>query len=211
MPGTEAQLSGGGGPAVWLAAPAVAPHPQRRRPLRDLERRARGALLSRIQNADESPWSLSHSGGYAALHVGTAGSRVGIDIETSRPRNFQSLAGLAFAPQEARQLQALPQPAVMQRFYLLWTLKEAFAKALGIDLVSALRGCSFERFADGWRASVPTALPWSAVVYSPRTQLTLAAVSISGRPAPARVWNCLELPGESTRWPPVVELSGPGQ
>jgi 4'-phosphopantetheinyl transferase len=95
-------------------------------------------------------WSASSSGDLAAVAI--APSRVGLDLERrgERPRR-ERIAGRFFNPEEAREAAASPA-----RFLELWTLKEAYLKALGLGLPGGLRSLDCAGLApaeDGWSAS----------------------------------------------------------
>jgi 4'-phosphopantetheinyl transferase len=75
-------------------------------------------------------FNVSHSGDYAAAVV-SASAPVGIDIEDTgnmRGGKFSALAKAVFHPDEFRYFNEAPSP---QRFYEIWTQKEAFAKCTG--------------------------------------------------------------------------------
>ncbi|WP_305906414.1 4'-phosphopantetheinyl transferase superfamily protein [Methylomarinum sp. Ch1-1] len=79
----------------------------------------------------ELSFNLSHSGDQLLLAV-TAGSRLGVDVETVRPRSgMEGLARKCFAASELRDWKALPQEQQTIAFYRYWTAKEAFVKATG--------------------------------------------------------------------------------
>jgi 4'-phosphopantetheinyl transferase len=87
-------------------------------------------------------FNLSHSVDHAAV-VLTDGLRVGVDIEdASHLRRFEDLAGRFFAPEEQAWLRAGPVDRWGDRFYRIWTNKEAYVKALGIGF-----GLSPQRYA----------------------------------------------------------------
>jgi len=76
--------------------------------------------------------SLSHSHGHAICGVAPAGWRLGVDIERTKPRGVMALADWVCSPYEKQSLGRLSGAIQLQRFYLLWTLKEAFIKAAGL-------------------------------------------------------------------------------
>ncbi len=125
-----------------------------------------------------------------------------------RPRNVNRLAEFAFAPAEARSIASLASPGAITRFYILWTLKEAFAKALGLTLPTALRECSFACEDGRWSARVPTILPWRAVVFTPRPEFMLAAAIVGPRAAAENGWVWREWPASRTHWTCQAVISG---
>jgi phosphopantetheinyl transferase len=77
--------------------------------------------------------SVSHSGDIVMCALSAHGA-IGVDVETGRPRSLESVAQRYFTPEEARWVAAEPEP----RFRLLWVLKEAYLKALGVGLAGGL-------------------------------------------------------------------------
>lgn len=88
-------------------------------------------------------FNLSHSGEKLVLAV--AGFEdIGVDIEqASRPRRISKIAARYFSAAEAADLLALPEQDRLQRFYQLWTLKEAYIKACGLGLAISLQHFSY--------------------------------------------------------------------
>ena len=84
-------------------------------------------------------FSLSHSGRWAAIAWDCC--PVGLDVETIAPRRAEVLAR-RFAPAEQTYLLAAPEPDRLQRFYQLWTAKEAYVKYLGTGLTRPLSSFS---------------------------------------------------------------------
>jgi 4'-phosphopantetheinyl transferase len=79
-------------------------------------------------------FNLSHSEDCGVLAVSRE-KMLGIDIEYVKSReDFSELAKRFFAPQEVEQLEVSPAAEKLLAFYRLWTLKEAFIKALGQGL-----------------------------------------------------------------------------
>jgi phosphopantetheinyl transferase len=76
--------------------------------------------------------SISHSG--EALVCALADVAVGVDVETAAPRDIDGIAERYFTPAEVCWL--APDPA--KRFRMLWVLKEAYLKALGVGLAGRL-------------------------------------------------------------------------
>lgn len=88
-------------------------------------------------------FNLTHTNGLIALAV-TRQDTVGIDVEyLSRQADIVNLAQRYFSPLETQALYDLPVQAWNQRFYDLWTLKEAYLKACGTGLSTPLRDFSF--------------------------------------------------------------------
>lgn len=88
-------------------------------------------------------FNLSHSRGRLVVAV-ARGDCLGVDIEAcSRPRRIARIASRFFAPQEVQDMLALPTEKQNERFYQLWTLKEAYIKARGLGLAIPLQQFSF--------------------------------------------------------------------
>ena len=101
-----------------------------------LDWRVSRALLQSVRTAGATPQalSLSHSGGHALCAQAPADRAVGADLERIRPRDIHALAAwVCSAAEQAWLRDAASLPLRQTRFYLLWTLKEAFIKAAGLD------------------------------------------------------------------------------
>lgn len=96
-------------------------------------------------------FNLSHTDGLVVLAVyeGTEENLLlGVDVENlERKAETGDLARRYFSEDEFQALQALDEAQQRQRFFDLWTLKEAYIKAVGMGLSIALDSFSF-RFGD---------------------------------------------------------------
>lgn len=173
------------------------------------------ALRQALSGDQREDWnsSLSHSHGYAALARTCRRASIGVDLEWLAPRDFLGIAGMAFTPDEARELESLgDQEQVCTRFYELWTLKEAFGKALGLPLADALAKCCFAGTGAAAAARFPRAGHWQAVVYAPRPLLRLAVVVAgdAARPAALEPTTMEWPPRRAVAWPVVRRVDGVG-
>jgi 4'-phosphopantetheinyl transferase len=76
-------------------------------------------------------FNVSHSGSLAVFAVAN-GFEVGVDVEEIHPINdLKATASIFLSPDELAEFEALPAATKMERFYTLWTCKEAILKALG--------------------------------------------------------------------------------
>lgn len=106
-----------------------------------------------LQNQDKLFFNLSHSGDKLVLAVARL-EQIGIDIERSdKARRVQKISSRFFSAREVEELLALAEEAWQQRFYQLWTLKEAYIKACGLGLAIPLQHFSYG-FPDATRLSV---------------------------------------------------------
>lgn len=79
-------------------------------------------------------FNLSHSGALAVVAV-ARGLELGVDLEhTARQRPFLRLSQRYFHPAEHAWLAARPTERLAADFYRVWTLKEAYLKAIGTGL-----------------------------------------------------------------------------
>jgi 4'-phosphopantetheinyl transferase len=78
-------------------------------------------------------FNLSHGRGLVACVV-TCTADAGVDVERTAAPAPLDLVAAYFSADERRALQALPAAQQDARFYWLWTLKEAYLKALGLGL-----------------------------------------------------------------------------
>jgi 4'-phosphopantetheinyl transferase len=86
-------------------------------------------------------FNLSHTSDRMAV-VMSRGCRVGIDIESCKPRsNLDALADKCFGTEEKMYWQALPEAEQLYSFYRFWTRKEAFVKAVGQGISLGLHHC----------------------------------------------------------------------
>ena len=145
------------------------------------------ALLAHVRSAprvqaphalERHALSLSHSGGYAAVAASQSALRVGVDLECARVRDVERVARFAFSERELAQLLALPAEARAERFYILWTLKEAFAKALSLPLMASLSQCTFSEERGTWCGDVPSDCGWIARTFQPAPTLVLSVVAL---------------------------------
>ena len=116
----------------------------------------RGALA--LDAMYGAPWhfNLSHTDGLVALAI--ARRPIGVDVEwVTRPGRTVELADRYFAVAEVAGLRALPEAAQRDRFFELWTLKEAYIKARGLGLAIPLASFAFELADDITVALAPEA------------------------------------------------------
>jgi len=82
--------------------------------------------------------SITHTPGLVACLVAN-GRDVGVDGEQVSPRvPYMRIAEQVFTPSELAHLRTLAEQARIERFFLLWSVKEAFGKARGEGLVAPL-------------------------------------------------------------------------
>jgi hypothetical protein len=129
-------------------------------------------LVTNADGARSPSASISHSGRWSACAICFDGD-VGIDIETMRcDRDIAGIASRAFGPLECAEIATEGCP----RFYAIWTLREAIAKAVGIGLAMAADGK--DRVAggtqDGFRQISIDDEPWQIMQRAVGTELSLA-------------------------------------
>jgi 4'-phosphopantetheinyl transferase len=83
-------------------------------------------------------FNLAHSDELAVIGV-TRSGQVGIDVERVRPsEEFMRLADDFFSPGERMAISALPPEEQLTGFFTCWTRKEAYLKATGEGVTTAL-------------------------------------------------------------------------
>ena len=103
-----------------------------------------GKPLAACGDQQAPPFNLSHSHGWIACAVAGQG-RVGVDVEAwASSRDYMRMARRYFTLAEREQLEMLAGAPQQQRFYELWTLKEAWSKARGGNIGSALGAVAFD-------------------------------------------------------------------
>ena len=87
-------------------------------------------------------FNISHSGKYVVCAV--ADTPVGVDIEGSRPIKG-AVAKRFYSDEENEWVSAAETPSLQeQRFFRLWTLKEAYAKATGEGIALSISKAKFK-------------------------------------------------------------------
>ena len=91
-------------------------------------------------------FSLSHCASHVALAVGSD-PVLGVDVETVVPvrPSFMHIARQFFHAADLAQLLECPEEKRYSRFLELWTLKEAYLKAIGLGMHKPMADCGFER------------------------------------------------------------------
>lgn len=103
------------------------------------DRGAHGKPYVRGRSAATPSFSLSHTRGMVACALAPPDVAVGVDVESNqRDLDAARLAERFFAATEVAALSALSERARRERFYDLWTVKEAVVKAVGLALPPAL-------------------------------------------------------------------------
>ena len=127
-------------------------------------------------SADGRTFSLSHTRGMVACAV-ASGAKIGVDVEcVDREVDAGGIAARFFAPAENAQLAALESAARRDRFFDLWTLKEALVKGLGRGLAVSLRTLAFTVGPGGIRLDAPDveADAWQFALFAPGPRHRLA-------------------------------------
>jgi 4'-phosphopantetheinyl transferase len=169
-----------------------------------------GALPPAAWRFDTNPWgrphiasqdsppglvfNLSHKPGLVTCLVGSCRD-LGVDVEDTSVRRayLLEIASRFFSPCEAAALHELPDTKQAQRFFQLWTLKEAYIKARGRGLSLGLSRFSFSvdeaasaatvRFDDGFDDDRET---WDFGLFHPDDR-HLIATAVRRTKAPLRI------------------------
>lgn len=91
-------------------------------------------------------FNLSHTAGLVALAVTGGGYEVGVDVERREERRVDdALARTCFEPRELEGYRDRPTRSdQVERFYRLWTLKEAYMKGRGLGFHLPLKRFAFD-------------------------------------------------------------------
>jgi 4'-phosphopantetheinyl transferase len=153
-------------------------------------------FISLPQTAEPLHFSLSHTDGFVACAVSPC-ERVGIDVEaTDRPAAYLEIASAFFSTAELADLMSLPPAQQKERFFDIWTLKEAYAKARGMGLQLRLDQFSMH-FAPQRKPRItfsrdlpdgPESWRFSQFSPSPRHRLAVADGSGCGLPLISQPW-----------------------
>jgi 4'-phosphopantetheinyl transferase len=83
-------------------------------------------------------FNLAHAGKLAAAAL-TVGCEIGVDLEPFRPLpDLEQVARRFFCPEETAEILSLPSGERERAFFLCWTRKEAYIKAVGEGLALPL-------------------------------------------------------------------------
>lgn len=123
-------------------------------------------------------FNLSHTRGLVACGV-ARGVDLGVDVETIDPAlDRRDIAARFFSPAENAGLAACPAHERPARFIELWTLKEAYVKAIGRGLMESLDAFGFSwDGAQGIRFDAPpgaTPAQWTFALFAPTAHQRLA-------------------------------------
>lgn len=113
-------------------------------------------------------FNLSHSHGLAAVAV-VRDREIGVDVERIRPEFAgEDIAKRYFSPTEVAELRRLPEERRAEGFFLCWTRKEAYVKALGEGLRFPLDGFSVSLTpGEPVRLRAEDAIRWSIQSFEP--------------------------------------------
>ena len=90
-------------------------------------------------------FNLSHTRGHVAVAV-ALDREVGVDVERIAPsRADEEVARQLFAPAEVAAFQEEPEGGRAEAFFDVWTLKEAYIKAVGLGVALPLKDFAFTR------------------------------------------------------------------
>ena len=93
-------------------------------------------------------YSLSHTTDLSVCAV-SSGQAIGVDVESlQRASNHETIAKRFFTESESTFLESLEGGEQSTEFLRLWTLKEAFIKAVGLGLALPLNSFELETFSD---------------------------------------------------------------
>jgi 4'-phosphopantetheinyl transferase len=144
-----------------------------------------------IANADPKArslsFNLSYTRGCAACAI-ASGGHIGVDVEsTEQPENVQEVAERYFSRNEIDWIRSGSKVSRNNRFTELWTLKEAFLKAVGVGLSGSLKQISFQidehSCVKVFAPSVVDADEWHFGLFEPLESVRLA-VAVRGVETP---------------------------
>lgn len=93
--------------------------------------------------ADQLFFNISHTRGCVACLVGRRPA-IGVDVESRDRRTAAEVGRRLFAPSEVAQLEHPDEGERWERFFRIWTLKEAYLKGSGIGLRMPLDSFAFD-------------------------------------------------------------------
>jgi 4'-phosphopantetheinyl transferase len=127
-------------------------------------------------------FNLSHTKTLAAVGV-TGLGRIGVDVETGKsPDTMIALGRRFFAPPEVEALESRSEAESAALALELWTLKEAFMKAVGLGMALSPRRFAFD--VDG---RPPWRLAWTGLASEPPERWTFETFAFEGARAAVAV------------------------
>jgi 4'-phosphopantetheinyl transferase len=193
-----------------------------RSPRADLEWRTSRAALAYALTVRNAPTalSLSHRHGHALVAAAPSVWKLGVDLERVQSRNVDILTPWCCTDEEVSLLSSFTGEARLQAFYLLWTLKEAFVKAAGLDFPADMKTVGLISGGQGWTLCAPDGGNWCArsallgpdwvasVVWCADADASASAAAGAGAEVSAHVepvWrsaphSVLPQPGPAWRW-----------
>lgn len=127
-------------------------------------------------------FNMSHSRGVVAIAVMRSGM-VGIDVQHHDPQvELLAIAERFFAQEEAAWLKSVPDAQRQAVFYRIWSLKEAYIKAVGLGMALPLSSFAFVASTDSSAAELlrqPTEWQrdWSVHVLDAMDEYSLALIT----------------------------------
>ncbi|GAA2622710.1 MULTISPECIES: 4'-phosphopantetheinyl transferase family protein [Streptomyces] len=98
-----------------------------------------------LRGCDQVEVALTHSGDVAAVALSRCG-RIGVDVEPlARQMSYEGLRRLLCTPAERDTIGALPEADRSPALLRLWTLKEAYTKAMGQGMRMGFTGFGFDQ------------------------------------------------------------------
>jgi 4'-phosphopantetheinyl transferase len=135
-------------------------------------------------------FSVSHSAGLVAIAIGRM-PLLGIDVEHENRAISPAIARRYFSESEVAALELLPPEQHQRHLLRLWTLKEAYLKAIGTGVAGGLGSATF-RFQDAAidfeRDDDPHAKRWSFREFAPRGFMLALAYHDAAAGTPAQPW-----------------------
>lgn len=86
-----------------------------------------------LPHENAEAFSISHSGDVVAAAFAEAAVEIGLDVEAREPFDWRPVAD-RFHADETEAIHRCREPDRLREFYRIWTLKEAYSKALGLGL-----------------------------------------------------------------------------
>jgi 4'-phosphopantetheinyl transferase len=149
----------------------------------------------------KQPFNIAHTDGLVLCGVADQEAElVGVDVEATNRRTSTELAERYFSEPEIAFLRSQPEEQQKYFFLRIWTLKEAFIKAIGTGLQTPLADFAFDQI-DSPTPTIEFLKPdlddgrnWNFVCYQPRKGfIASAAVAAKGKKSSLGVdWNTFE-------------------